>query len=158
MTPNHEDRAPVIFPDGYHWDPEDRDPCDGIIEWFTLEGCESLDGGEYGLVVSAVLGGIEYHIGPSTDPTLGESEVISTLVMGSPMPVDLLEDLVTARLPRPLPNDLGIEMGELGENDAHCWLVRRFTWEQLDDDAVFAALMEEFTAITRDFVETWAAA
>jgi hypothetical protein len=164
MNPMPDDNATNRNPDDLRsgWSADstwDVDPAERIFEWMYMEGCVNVEASLSSVVTSMELRGIEYHSGPSTDPDAeDDGEIISTLVAGSPLPAEVLGELVEARLPQPLPNNLFVEVKEIEENDVHCWLVRRITTDQIADDAQFAALMKEFVAITEKFVEEWTAA
>lgn len=158
MTPNHDDRSPLFFPDGYYWDPTLDDPCAPVTEWFALDGCDHLELDDCTSIIHVRLRGIDYHIGDRTDVDGNGAEVVASVVMGSPIDVAVLEEMVTRHLPEPLPDGLGIEIDSLGDNDNVCWLVRRLGIDELEAHAVLDRLLTEFVSIAEKFVEGWAAA
>ena len=137
-----------------------------IIDWCVMEGGEVItealgDGMPFPLFVK----GCEVYVGSATcedrmETYLDEKyffpdhvvEIASLVGMGSPLPIELLNELVTPiqqRIKETIyGHHISVEVADMAE-DRCIWVVRRFTLEELEGSQ-FDELMREHLQLTHE--------
>lgn len=131
--------------------PENLAPYAPLVDWFVMENADitGVQDSYEATLVTVTLRDVDYHVGWSQSGCGLEST--ATLVAGSSLDPDVLEDMVRLELPLPLPEGLDVDVIDTGDEGTFVWLVRSFDDDQLMDDGFVDAGMREFSDIADAF-------
>jgi hypothetical protein len=140
-----------------------------VIDWCVMDGGDVIDeivceNGPFPMYVK----GCDIYIGPPTcEDETGVYrderyffphhvvEVASLLEMGTPLPVELLNELVAPVQQRVAVShdghDIEVEVADMG-TERCVWVVRRFTPEELESEQ-FADMMQAHFALTHEVID-----
>ena len=141
-----------------------------IIDWCVMEGGEVVtEALGNGMPFPLFVKGCELYVGSPTcedrmEVYLDEKyffphhvvEIASLVDMGTPLPVDLLHELmepIQRRIEETIEgHNVAVEVADMG-TDRCIWVVRRFIAEEVEGDR-FDALMREHLALTQEVTDT----